>query len=130
MQTESDKVVRSYGIRFCARCSKYINKETASGWEVFIDDTNRTMPICKNCHEKEEHDKRPIIKCEHCIYQSTKCKNNDAKILGCKEGELKLRHCNFEGRIHTVRFLCFKRSFVACEVCGQKHDDTGWKFSL
>lgn len=45
--------IKSYGIKFCARCNCYINKQTDSGWEVFIDNTNRTVPICKSCEEKE-----------------------------------------------------------------------------
>jgi len=40
------------------------------------------------------------------------------------------KECKGEGFYHTIKFLCFKRTFLACEICGSKHKDTGWKFSL
>ena len=38
--------------------------------------------------------------------------------------------CKEKGFYHTVKFLFFKRRFIACELCGQKHEDTGWKIFL
>jgi hypothetical protein len=34
--------------------------------------------------------------------------------------------CKKTGFYQEVKFLFFKRKFLACEICGRKHNDSGW----
>jgi hypothetical protein len=47
--------IKSQPFGFCVDCNIYLTKENKSEWEVFIDDTNKTYPICKNCNQKREN---------------------------------------------------------------------------
>jgi hypothetical protein len=38
--------------------------------------------------------------------------------------------CEEQGFYHYVHFWIFSRRFIACELCGRKHRDTGWRLFL
>jgi len=41
------------------------------------------------------------------------------------------KQCNHDtGWFHYVRFLCFKRKYLACEKCGELIPKTRWYFSM
>jgi len=38
--------------------------------------------------------------------------------------------CKHTGYYHTVIFLCFKKRFLACEICGKLIPQTKWRLSI
>lgn len=38
--------------------------------------------------------------------------------------------CRHTGYYHTVTFLCFKKRFLACEICGKLISQTKWRLSI
>lgn len=52
MLSVDDKKIESSNFGFCIDCDCYLTKENKSKWEVFIDKTGKTYPVCKNCEKK------------------------------------------------------------------------------
>lgn len=54
-EIDFDKI-HSTKLKFCIDCDCYLTKKNKSEWEVFIDNSMKTFPVCKSCYEKREKD--------------------------------------------------------------------------
>ncbi len=55
------------------------------------------------------------------------CFNNSDNWFKLHGATSTYKECEIKGFYHTVKFLIWERTFIACELCGNKHNDTGWK---
>jgi len=90
--------------------------------------TERVYPSCPfnniiACEMKLIHRENP---CEGCNNYNEDAFIEKVETTGTSTNE----PCKHTGYYHTVTFLCFKKRFLACEICGKLIPQTKWRLSI